>query len=214
MATTLHYIFDPFCGWCYAVAPLVEAAEQLPDLAIELHAGGMLSGYRRRSITPQWREYVLPHDRRIAQMSGQPFGEAYFNGLLRDTTAVLDSTPPIIAILAAQQLSGQGLRMLHRIQHAHYVEGRRVADESVLQALAEEIGLERDAFATAYAQSAGQPADEHIAASRSLLARVGGDGFPTFVWDRSGEDLVLLDGSSFLGQPQIWAAQLSGLLAR
>lgn len=62
----LHYIFDPLCGWCYAAAPLVEAAEELPGLAIELHAGGMLSGYYRRLITPQWQEYVIPHDRRIA----------------------------------------------------------------------------------------------------------------------------------------------------
>ena len=24
--TTLHYIYDPLCGWCYGAAPLVEAA--------------------------------------------------------------------------------------------------------------------------------------------------------------------------------------------
>ena len=87
-ATTLHCIFDPLCGWCYAAAPLVEAAREVPGLRVELHGGGMMTGANRRAITPQWRDYVLPHDRRIAELTGQPFGEAYFEGLLRDGTAM------------------------------------------------------------------------------------------------------------------------------
>ncbi|MDO7862492.1 DsbA family protein, partial [Morganella morganii] len=118
--TTLHYIFDPLCGWCYGAAPLVKAAQSLPGLKIVPHAGGMMTGNNRRQITDEWRNYVIPHDKRIAEMTGQPFGEAYFNGLLRDTTAVMDSEPPITAILAAEKLSGRGLDMLHRIQQAHY----------------------------------------------------------------------------------------------
>lgn len=134
--TTLHYIFDPLCGWCYGAAPLVKAAKTIPGLTIALHAGGMMTGNNRRQITDEWRNYVIPHDKRIAELTGQPFGEAYFNGLLRDTTAVMDSEPPITAILAAQALAGRGLDMLHRIQEAHYQEGRRIADTPVLEALA------------------------------------------------------------------------------
>lgn len=140
-AATLHYIFDPLCGWCYAAAPLLQAASTLPGLAIALHGGGMLAGSNRRPVTPQWRAHVLPHDQRIAALSGQPFGDAYFDGLLRDSGAVLDSAPPTTAILAAEALAGRGLQMLARQQRAHYVEGRRIADASVLQALAADIGL-------------------------------------------------------------------------
>ncbi|HEY1141110.1 MAG TPA: hypothetical protein VGE88_13010 [Lysobacter sp.] len=111
-----HYIYDPLRGWCYGAAPLVEAARPMPVLTIALHAGGMMSGANRRRIDARWRDYVMPHDHRIAQISGQPFGDAYFDGLLRDTAAVMDSTPPITAILAAQQCSGRGLDMLHRLQ--------------------------------------------------------------------------------------------------
>jgi hypothetical protein len=78
---TLHYIFDPMCGWCYAAAPLVDAARSVPGLKVEFHGGGMMTGANRRAITPQWREYVMPHDRRIAELTGQPFSEAYFEGL-------------------------------------------------------------------------------------------------------------------------------------
>jgi putative protein-disulfide isomerase len=31
--TTLHYIFDPLCGWCYGAAPLVAAARTVPERA-------------------------------------------------------------------------------------------------------------------------------------------------------------------------------------
>lgn len=107
---TLHYIFDPLCAWCYGAAPLIRAAQNLPGLRIALHAGGMMAGDNRRNIDDEWRRHVLPHDKRIAQLTGQPFGEAYFNGLLHDTTAVLDSEQPITAILAAEALGGHGWR--------------------------------------------------------------------------------------------------------
>ncbi|MGE1526886.1 hypothetical protein [Pseudomonas putida] len=29
---TLHYFYDPFCGWCYAAAPMVSAAQDVPSL--------------------------------------------------------------------------------------------------------------------------------------------------------------------------------------
>ena len=143
--TTLHYIFDPLCGWCWRRAA-GESGSEPPGLKVVPHAGGMMTGNNRRQITDEWRNYVIPHDKRIAEMTGQPFGEAYFNGLLRDTTAVMDSEPPITAILAAEKLAGRGLDMLHRIQQAHYQEGRRIADTPVLEALAKELGLPSAAF--------------------------------------------------------------------
>jgi putative protein-disulfide isomerase len=49
--------------------------------------------------------------------------------------AVLDSEPPISAILAADHIASRGLDMLARLQVAHYVEGRRIADRDVLVVL-------------------------------------------------------------------------------
>src|SRR5437868_11441911 len=85
--TTLHYIHDPLCGWCYGAAPLVRVARE--TLAVQAHGGGMMAGAARRPITPELRQYVMTHDRRIAQASGQPFGPRYFDGLLLDTSVVL-----------------------------------------------------------------------------------------------------------------------------
>lgn len=87
--TCLHYIYDPLCGWCYAVAPLVKAARAV--MPILLHGGGMMTGARRQKITPDWKAYVGPNDRQITQVTGQLFGGAYLNGLLSDHSAWLDS---------------------------------------------------------------------------------------------------------------------------
>ncbi len=211
---TLHYLFDPLCGWCYGAAPLLEAAHSLPEVQIELHAGGLLTGANRRAISPEWRAYVLPHDRRIAELSGQPFGDGYFNGLLNDQAAVLDSEPPISAILAAQAIAGQGLALLQRLQHAHYVEGRRIADLPVLMALAGELGLPLPQFTKAYQTLRGRQTHSHIAASRALLAQAGVEGFPSVLLADAQGRMQALQLSKYLGRPQQWLVYLRAELAR
>lgn len=54
---TLHYIFDPFCGWCYGASPLIEIAASQPNIKLQLHGGGMLTGYNQVKIDDQWRQF-------------------------------------------------------------------------------------------------------------------------------------------------------------
>ncbi|AKZ62038.1 protein-disulfide isomerase [Herbaspirillum hiltneri N3] len=209
--TALHYIYDPLCGWCYGAAPLAKAAREV--MPVIGHGGGMMTGANRKQVSPALRNYVMPHDRRIEELSGQPFGDAYFNGLLLDETAVFDSAPPIAAILAAEEIAGRGLDLLSRLQTAHYVDGKRIADADVLRVLAVESGLDGDAFAQAYARIAGEELQQHIAASRRLLAQVGGHGFPAFVLEQDGR-FELLDTGRWLGEPDAWRAHLAAYTHR
>ncbi len=211
---TLHYIFDPLCGWCYAAAPLVAAAREVAGLRVQFHGGGMLTGASRRAITPQWRDYVMPHDRRIAERTGQPFGEAYFEGLLRDEGAVMDSAPPTTAVLAAEEMAGRGLDMVQRLQRAQYVEGRRIADATVLRALAADLGLEAEAFGQTFERLAGMPTQRHIDDSRQWLARAGGQGFPTFALQQGDAALQPLDIGPWLGRRLSWREHLQGLVGQ
>ncbi|CNK49052.1 thioredoxin-like protein clustered with PA0057 [Yersinia mollaretii] len=210
--TKLHYIFDPLCGWCYGAAPLAQAAQDIPNLTLVLHGGGMMSGPNRRQIDSQWRGYVMPHDLRIAELTGQVFGNAYFNHLLNDTSAVMDSTPPIAAILAAEALAGRGADMLHRIQQAHYIEGRHIANPEVLAELATDIGLSHDLFIDAF-NTAQTATTQHIAESRDLLAKVQGHGFPTFVLQDEQGKMTVLPASEYYGNPSAWAKMLKNSIA-
>jgi putative protein-disulfide isomerase len=209
MVATLHYYYDPLCGWCYAAAPLVGAAAALPGITLAMHAGGMMMGAQRRPVTPALRQYVMPHDQRIHAITGQPFGTNYFDGLLRDTSAVLDSAPPISAVLAAEALGEAPLAMLHLLQRAHYVEGRRIADTDVLISLGEDLGLGAPAFRAELERQAGQVV-AHVDDSRRGMAEMGLHGFPSLVLEEGGKH-VPVDVSGFLGKPEAFATYLSGL---
>ncbi|ATM87205.1 MULTISPECIES: DsbA family protein [Yersinia] len=211
-STKLHYIFDPLCGWCYGAAPLVQAAQDIPNLALVLHAGGMMSGLNRRQIDNQWRDYVMPHDQRIAALTGQTFGDAYYNDLLNDTSAVMDSTPPITAILAAESLGGRGADMLHRIQQGHYVEDRHISDASVLAELATDIGLNSDEFIHAF-NATQEISIQHINKSRIFLEKMRGHGFPTFVLQDNQGKLTVLPASEYYGDPSAWSKMLKKSIA-
>jgi putative protein-disulfide isomerase len=204
-SSTLHYIYDPLCGWCYGAAPLVRAAHAM--LAVVPHGGGMMAGSNRQKVSARLRDFVVPHDRRIAQLTGQPFGDAYVDGLLRDHSVEFDSEPPIAAVLAADQVSGRGLDLLARLQSAHFVEGRRIADAAVLVELAAEIGLDRNAFVAAFEAASGESTRAHIAESRAFLARAGGQGFPTFALERDGR-FEVVDVGPYLGRVEAWKSWL------
>jgi putative protein-disulfide isomerase len=210
-APVLHYIFDPLCGWCYAAAPLVAVARSIEGLQLVLHGGGMMSGAARRMVTPDLRQYVMEHDHRIAKLSGQPFGDAYFNGLLRNKDAILDSTPPIAAILAAQTCGKSGADMLVALQRAHYVEGKVVSDTACLHSLGSALGIDAGNFAEELDRQLQGAANEHIRASRQLMRQVGGNGFPTMALEMKRE-FRRLDIGSYFGQPEKWRELLQSQL--
>jgi|SRR5436190_294903 len=177
MNATLHYLYDPLCGWCYGAEPLAAAAEHVVGLSLRLHAGALWP--KPTQLPENMRLYIQQADARIAQMSGQPFGEQYLNGLLMDPSLVLDSRPVVAAVLAAQQLDPtKTLPMLRGIQHAHYEQGRHVVQEATLVDIAKSVGLDAAAFAAALRSV---PVDRHIAESRDLMNKIGAQGFPTFV---------------------------------
>ena len=145
MNAVLHYIYDPLCGWCYGAEPLVWAASKVDGVALRMHAGGLWPQPTR--LPEAMRRYIQQADARVGQMSGQPYGEPYLNGLLFDADLVLESRPVIAAVLAAQALDpAKALPMLRGIQHAHYERGQHVVRDETLREVAAEIGLDVAAF--------------------------------------------------------------------
>jgi putative protein-disulfide isomerase len=126
----------------------------------------------------------------------------------------MDSEPPTTAVLAAEALrAGGGLDMVHRLQRAHYVGGRRIADADVLTALAIDLGFDAEAFKSAFVRLSGEATSQHIAASRQLLQRAGGQGFPTFVLTPAEGPASRIDIGPWLGRADEWKAQLSAFAA-
>jgi putative protein-disulfide isomerase len=207
MNATLHYIYDPLCGWCYGAEPLVWAAAKVDGLALRMHAGGLWPQPTR--LPADMRRYIQQADARVGQMSGQPYGEPYLNGLLFDPELVLESRPVIAAVLAAQALDpAKALPMLRGIQHAHYERGEHVVRPETLRRIASEVGLDAAEFERALTSVA---VDEHIGASQELMNNVGARGFPTFVL-QIGEDWFAVPHGRFASAPAKFAEWLDGQL--
>ena len=207
MNAVLHYIYDPLCGWCYGAEPLVWAASKVDGLALRMHAGGLWPQPTR--LPEHVRRYIQQADVRVGQMSGQPYGEPYLNGLLLDPDLVLESRPVIAAVLAAQAVDPtKALSMLRGIQHAHYEQGKHVVRAETLREVAAATGLDLAAFDRALMTV---PVDEHIAESRELMNNVGAQGFPTFVL-RVGNDWLAVPHGRFASTPAQFAAWLDAQL--
>ncbi|TNH43506.1 DsbA family protein [Photorhabdus luminescens] len=200
---TLHYIYDPLCGWCYGVSSLIQAAKEVANVKIELHGGGMLTGDNRRQIDSTWRDYVLSQDKRIASLTGQTFSEQYV-ALLNDKSLIMDSLPPISAILAAEKLAGKGVDMLLAVQKAHYVRGLKISKTETLLNLANELQLDSELFQQELTLNNESESRQHIRKSRELLAAVSGSGFPTFILENNRNELSIISLDKYLGQPKRW----------
>ncbi len=203
MATAiLHYVYDPLCGWCYAAEPLVEAAAEA-GVQIVLHGGGLWDPAVH--ATDDKRRAMRETDARIGQLTGQPFGEAYLQGLLVDPASLWWSRPTVAAALAAEGLeAGRGLAMIAAVQRAHYVEGRRVVEHAVLAEAAGAIGLDPTRFTEAL-QAA--PVDAHIQATRRLMRSHDLHGFPSFLAERDGQ-VARLAHEACYGRPAAFVAMI------
>jgi putative protein-disulfide isomerase len=151
MSAPITYLFDPFCGWCYGAAPqIARIREALGDQAIQGLPVGLFAGEHAQPMNAEFRDYAWSNDQRIAAMTGQVFSPAYFDGVLSDFDAPLDSGPPTLAFAVADLLRrGSGLALLDRMQRARFVEGRNLTSTETLLDLAGELGHDRARFRTA-----------------------------------------------------------------
>ena len=75
---TVHYFFDPMCGWCYGATPLAEILQVAPNINLVLHAGGMI---QRREMDEGFRTMAQNFDKKIALHTGQLFSKDYHDRL-------------------------------------------------------------------------------------------------------------------------------------
>ncbi|MCW8277254.1 DsbA family protein [Pseudomonas sp. PCH199] len=207
----LHYVYDPFCGWCYGAAPMITEATAVPGLEIQAHGVGMLSGEKSKFVSPEWRDFVRPHEARITAYSKQNFADAYVQGVLEHEDVRLDSSPPIAAMLTAQQLSGRGIEMLKRLQTAYYQEGRAIADHAVILEIARELGFESEAFILTFDAVTKSSLQAHIERSNEMLEALHARGFPAFALEIDGQ-LEALPVGHYLNRPALLKADIESRL--
>ncbi|MDR6953462.1 putative protein-disulfide isomerase [Ancylobacter sp. 3268] len=140
--TTVTYLFDPLCGWCYGAGPGLDMLSAAPAFSLELAPTGLFAGAGARPMDDGFAAYAWANDQRIEKLTGQRFTVAYRDRVLADRQRRLDSGPATLALTAVHLTAPDGERdALKAIQQARYVDGRDVTDAAVLAALLDDAGF-------------------------------------------------------------------------
>jgi putative protein-disulfide isomerase len=189
MPKTLHYLFDPLCGWCYGAGAALAGVVETGRVELRLWPSGLFSGDGARAMDAAFAAYAWDNDQRIERLTGQRFSERYRADVLADRRQMLDSGPASIALTAvALSQPEREFEALEAIQKARYVDGQDITRVETLAAILE--GLELAQAAAHQTQPDARLRDAHrarVAAARSLSREFGARGVPAFIVERDGE---------------------------
>lgn len=145
---TLLYLFDPWCGLCYAAAPALDALTNDSSIELMLLPSGLFTGRGARPQNREWAEYAWANDQRIEALTGQVFSEAYRQQVLLGPHGSFDSGPMTRALTLARGLDRRlELPLLHHFQRQRYIDGRETSSGRVAAAITSGF-LERHGYAS------------------------------------------------------------------
>lgn len=212
MNRTVHYLYDPLCGWCYGAFPAISSLLETPGLTVHLLPTGLFSGIGARPMDDAFASFAWSNDQRIERLTGQRFSESYRSHVLGDRGTLFDSSAATLALTAVSLMQPtRELEALKAIQHARYVDGKDVTSRESLVRLLEDIGLDTSASRLAkgdadlFAISQGRVSEAQL-----LMREVGARGVPTLVAG-SGDRKTLLNTSACYSNPPNVEALLSQL---
>jgi putative protein-disulfide isomerase len=183
MNTSLYYIHDPLCSWCYAFKTSLSALKQAlpPDIKFKRLLGGLAPDSTepmplalQQSIQQAWH--------RIEQtVPGVKFNFAFWS----NNTPIRSTYPACRSLLAARK---QGIefedRLLARIQEVYYQQAQNPALDSTLFECASQIGLDRDQFELDYrSHEIDRQLQQEIKTARSF----GVCSYPSLILEQNGK---------------------------
>jgi putative protein-disulfide isomerase len=199
MRTSVTYLFDPLCGWCYGASPVIQQLGQQPSIQLELAPTGLFAG-GGRTMDAAFADYAWSNDQRIAKLTGQRFTQAYRQNVLGRLGSRFDSATATLALTAVSLSEPQReLETLKVLQEARYVQGLDTCDVSVVDTLLLGLGLAvaADRLAASEAELLAANA-ARIQKARGLMQTFGAQGVPALVVsDDKGSRL--LSGNALYG---------------
>ena len=199
MNKTLHYLFDPLCGWCYGSTPAVSDLFETPGVVVNLLPTGLFSGEGARAMDDAFANFAWSNDQRIERLTGQRFTERYRHRVLGDRQQLFDSGPATVALTAVSLTDpASELEALKAIQRARYVDGSDVTSLATLAGLLAGLGLEQAAARVVQPDTALLGANgARIDQAKALMREFSARGVPTLVAEVGAKRWMVDPGAAY-----------------
>lgn len=173
----LIYVHDPMCSWCWGFRPTLQRLRsRLPDGIAFRHLLGGLAPDSEQPMPLEMRKQLQDTWQRIQQrIPGTEFNFAFW----ADCKPRRSTYPACRAVLAARALGRDYEEaMILAVQQAYYTRAMNPSDAATLLQLADEIGLQRSAFAHLLTGEATcRQLEREISEARTL----GANSFPSLL---------------------------------
>lgn len=182
MVTTLYYIHDPMCSWCYAFdSSLTALQKELPDfIRIKKIAGG-LAPDTTNPMPVELQQKIQETWRRIEQTVPNI---QFNNEFWIINTPVRSTYPACRAVLAARQ---QGAdfedKMIGAIQTAYYQMAKNPSLQSTLLECALNVGLDADRFTN---DITSDEIEEELQNEIRIARKLGVISYPALLLEHNG----------------------------
>ncbi|SHK57397.1 DsbA family protein [Hymenobacter psychrotolerans] len=188
----LLYLFDPLCGWCYGMSPVIQRVQQefAGQLDVSVLCGGMVLGEHIGPIGHDW-EFISNSLQQVERVTGVEFGAA-FRALGEEGSYVQDSEPPSWAINVFRQLNqAKTASFAHDVQVAYFRDGADLNEPKTYLPLATAYGVDGAEFLRRLAlPETAQATRQEFAA----VTKIGVQGFPTSILRVGSQGYVLARG--------------------
>jgi putative protein-disulfide isomerase len=178
--TTLYYVYDPMCSWCWGFRPVWDRVK--PRLAGRLEIVYVLGGLAPENHEPmpeEMRAALQQTWRRVAEVCGVSFNFDFWTR----NTPMRSTYPACKAALVARDY-GKEVAMYERIQNFYYLEAGNPSEYANLYALAGELGLPEEAFIERIHSA---EIEQRFLEERMFAERLGARGFPSLILAHGGE---------------------------
>jgi len=209
MRRTIHYLFDPLCGWCYGASRAVAAMAAASNLELRLLPSGLFEGEGARLMDDAFAAYASSNDQRIERLTGQPFSPRYRDRVLANREQRFDSGQATKALTAVWMTSPEReFEALKAFQRARFVDGEDITRTEVLALKLDALGLSDAAdMLRADAPQLRAAAASRMTQGQALMRQFGARGVPSFVLEANGRR-HLLQTDSLYSDPDEFVTQV------
>ncbi len=176
--TTVLYVYDPLCGWCYGFSPVMKKLYEnyIDEIDFDVISGGMVVGERIGPLGEK-APYIKEAYKVVEQKMGVKFGDEYVNKVLAEGTAIQTSVPASKLLVAFKSLDDkQAVLFAHELQNALYHYGVHPDNMEGLLDKCDTFGVSKADIIQIAKSVQVEAAMNH---DFELSSRLGVTGFPT-----------------------------------